>query len=189
MKIRIKDYRGSVVTGWKVPKTERQTGWAFIRLVRFYLRCKQHNLLTRNIVSIIKTFTEKLLQYTSTMGWIIKYPEVIPLVREIQNLKTEDLKEELVMEKMRLHQPATCSLCRCQLVYPAYIVYRKETEVVKQSSPVGVKCLHHIAGKLNNLITEMTIETDTTTVATAAETDIPVAVSAPVSKYTTLRLF
>lgn len=157
-KIRITDYKGSVIAGWKTPKTKRQAGYAFVRLIRFYRRCKEHNLLTKDIVSAIKRFTEAILKYTSALGWMIADPEIMSSLNEIKQLKIEELEEELVAEKMRTHTDAVCSMCKTRLVYPAYVVYRKGLTIVKKSNPIGIRCLYSISDKLNNLAQEMTIE-------------------------------
>jgi len=58
--IKIVNYRGSVVGRWSVPRTKRQVRYAVEKLLRLYFRCKSTNLLTRELLTVIKAYAERL---------------------------------------------------------------------------------------------------------------------------------
>jgi len=151
--IKIMNYRGSVVGRWSVPRTKRQVRYAVEKLLKLYFRCKSTNLLTRELLTAIKTYAERLWKMCVEL-FIVK-PEFVPLIQEILQAEPETYEEEIVMEKMRRHETKRCSLCGVRLVYPAYVVYRKGGVIVKESAPVGIFCLTEIAGKLRDLITRI----------------------------------
>jgi len=152
--ILIKNYKGSVVGSWHVPRTKRQTACAVRKLLRLYWRCKQADILTKGLFDVIKRYAEALYRLATEVFLI--NPELVPMLREVLSTKVEDLEDEVVVEKKRVHTNAVCSFCRTKLVYPAFIAYRKGSTVVRQSlSPVGIICLTRIKGRLNDLITEI----------------------------------
>lgn len=84
-------------------------------------------------------------------------PELVELLREVINAEIEEFEEEIVTEKKRVHEDAICSFCKVKLVYPAYVVYRRGNKIVKQSEPIGIFCLNNTIGKLNDLVTEISV--------------------------------
>lgn len=156
--IKIADYKGNVVARWKMPKTKKQFIWTIIKLVRFYYRCKEANLLTNDLISVLKKFLSLPVVQEKLPTVVVAYSEVATAVKEIKSLKHHEFEEKIVMEKIRKHESAICSLCQINLKYPAYIVYRKGLDVVKMSNCVGIFCLNKTVGKLNNLISSISIE-------------------------------
>lgn len=149
------NYKGNVVARWKAPRTKRQVIYAIKKLLKFYYRCKASGLLTKQLVEAIKKYGAILHDMAGVK--LLAYGELALGLQEIARLKIEDLEEEIVTEKERKHEDAICSLCRTRLVYPAYIVYRKGLDVVKTSEPVGIRCLHRMVGRINDLITELSV--------------------------------
>ena len=84
-------------------------------------------------------------------------PELLELLREIINAEIEEFEEEIVTEKKRVHEDAICSFCKVKLVYPAYVIYRRGNQIVKQSEPIGIFCLNNTIGKLNDLVIEISV--------------------------------
>ena len=84
-------------------------------------------------------------------------PELVELLREVINAEIEEFEEEIVTEKKRVHEDAICSFCKVKLVYPAYVIYRRGNQIVKQSEPIGIFCLNNTIGKLNDLVTEISV--------------------------------
>lgn len=156
MKIKISDYKGNVVTRWKVPRTKRQLTWTAIKLVRLYYRCKETGLLTNELISVLKEFIETMKG--RLVAVTVAHPEIAKGINEIRNLTPHDLEEEIILEKIREHRGEVCSLCGTDLRFPAFIAYRKGLQVIKYSRPVGIFCLKGTVGKLRNLISSMTIE-------------------------------
>lgn len=153
--IKIQNYKGQVVAGWKAPKTKRQAGYAVEKLMKLFIRCKESNLLTKELTTAIKKYAEALFELAQVKAWFIAKPWLLAVLNELREIKIEDLQEEIVAEKIREHQNAICSLCKVKLKYPAFVVYRKGTQIVKVSSPVGIFCLKSMHQKLNDLVTEI----------------------------------
>jgi hypothetical protein len=151
--IKIVNYKGSVVHSWKAPKNRRGCKAQIRKLLRLYWRCKQTNLLTKELFAAIKSYAEAL--YKLAIEVFIVEPELASLLKEVMSTTIEDFEEEIVAEKMRVHENQKCSFCRTKLVYPAYVVYRKGLEIVKTSAPIGIHCLRSLAGKLNDLVVEI----------------------------------
>lgn len=153
--IKIQNYKGQVIAGWKAPKTKKQAGYAVEKLMKLFIRCRDCGLLTRELATAIKSYAEALLELAQVKAWLIAKPWLVDALRDLRAIKIEDMQEEIVVEKMRKHTQAVCSLCKIPLKYPAYIVYRKGTEIVKVSQSVGIFCLKSLCGKLNDLVTEI----------------------------------
>jgi len=151
--IKIVNYKGSVVHSWKAPKNRRGCKAQIRKLLRLYWRCKQTNLLTKELFAAIKSYAEAL--YKLAIEVFIVEPELASLLKEVMSTTIEEFEEEIVAEKMRVHENQKCSFCRTKLVYPAYVVYRKGLEIVKKSDPIGIYCLKSLAGKLNDLVVEI----------------------------------
>ena len=151
--IKIVNYKGSVVHSWKAPKNRRGCKAQIRKLLRLYWRCKQTNLLTKELFAAIKNYAEAL--YKLAIEVFIVEPELASLLKEVMSTTIEDFEEEIVAEKMRVHENQKCSFCRTKLVYPAYVVYRKGLNIVKTSAPIGIHCLRSLAGKLNDLVVEI----------------------------------
>jgi hypothetical protein len=159
MVLKLRDYKGSVATQWKTPRTAKQLVASIKKLVKFYFRCKESHLLTPDIVDALKTYAIKLDEYAFfVLVARRKTPELFSVLEEMKALVAEDLTAEVVEEKVRQHEPRVCSICRVPLVYPAYIVWRKGLEVVKQSAPIGIMCLNARKAKLQNLIAEIDVQ-------------------------------
>jgi len=168
--VKIVNYKGSVVHSWKAPKSKRGCKGQIRKLLRLYYRCKQTNLLTKELLTAIKNYAEVL--YKLAVEIFLIEPEMTTILREVLSTKIEDFEEEIVAEKMRVHENQNCSFCGTKLVYPAYVVFRKNTEVVKISKPVGIQCLKSLAGKLNDLVTEIRVNFQ-----------MPVSISKPETDY------
>ncbi len=153
------NYKGNVVASWKIPKTPRQVAGQMFKLVKLYYRCKEKNLLTKDIITLIKRYAETLFKYAETTVCLIKYPELAKALREIIATKEEEYEEEIVAEKIRRHILEKCSLCNTELKYPAYVVYKKGQREIKVSAPIGIFCLTRLVGKLNDLITKIEVNT------------------------------
>lgn len=154
--IKITNYKGNVTHAWRVPKTKRQTAGQMKKLLKLFYRCKTQNLLTKELIEVIKKYADTLSKIATEV--FIVNPELIELFKEIKNYNAEDLKEEIVAEKKRVHENQKCSLCTTKLVYPAYVVYRKNTEIVKISTPIGIFCLKALYRKLNDLVVDIKAE-------------------------------
>lgn len=151
--VKVTTYRGSVSARWRAPKTKRGVTGQMEKLLKLYHRCRQNGLLTRDMLAAIKNYASALKKLATAL-FVVK-PELFALLGEIENTKPEDLEEEIVAEKVREHRRAVCSFCKVDLVYPAYVVYRRGTEVVRVSEPVGIQCLKGLYGKLNDLAVEI----------------------------------
>ncbi len=153
--IKVQNYKGQVVAGWRAPKNQRQAGYAVEKLLKLYTRCKQSNLLTKDLTQAIKNYADALSELAQVKAWFIAKPWLFTILNELRAIRVEHLEEEIVTEKIREHQNAICSFCKVKLRYPAFVVYRKGTQVVKISNPVGIFCLKSLHGKLNDLVTEI----------------------------------
>lgn len=157
-KIKIVDYKGNVIDKWMYPKTEKDYIKSIVNLARFYYRCKKSKLLTNEIISFMKEFLETVQKKVTVA--MITHPEIITAIKEIKELTPHGYQEEWVIEKIRKHKLANCSLCTTHLKYPAFVVYRSGNKIVQMSEPVGIFCLKKTMGKLQNLITNIKIETE-----------------------------
>lgn len=156
MKVQILNYKGNVVANWRVPKTRRQLTWTAVKLVRLYYRCKESGLLTNELIQVMQEFLEAFKD--KLLAVAVAHPEIARGIKEIRSLRLHDLEEEIITEKVRRHEQAVCSLCRTNLRYPAYVVYRKGLEIVRVSNPVGIFCLKATAGKLKDLIVQVKVD-------------------------------
>ncbi len=149
---KLQSYKGAITASWKVPRTNRQIIGAIKRLIKFYFRCKQAKFLTAEALDAIKKYAAKLQELGfEALSGLVKYPELKSLLADIQSEKPPEFMSEVVEEKMRTHEKSICSLCKVPLVYPAYIVWRRGTEIVDKSAPIGIICLKNRIRKLNDL--------------------------------------
>jgi hypothetical protein len=150
--IKLMNYKGAVAANWRVPQTRRQIVANAKKLIKFYYRCKEAHFLTPEVLASLQAYAGALQDLAFIMVQaLVKYPELTAVLEEIKTEKPSDLTHELVEEKMRQKETAFCSVCRVPLVYPAYIVWRKDAEIVKRSSPIGIMCLNSRVKKLNDL--------------------------------------
>jgi hypothetical protein len=157
---KLMSYKGSVAGVWRVPTTSRQLVGSIKKVIKFYYRCKESHLLTPELVKTLKSYAATLWDYSFLLViGSLKHNEIYKVLEEIKNLdENMDLTAEIVEEKFRKHEKQACSLCRTELVYPAYIVWRKGAEIVKQSPPIGIVCLNSRINKLNDLTIALKIE-------------------------------
>jgi len=146
--IRVVDYKGNLLSSFRIPKTGKDIYKAMVALARLYERAKKYNFLTRDLFIAIKTYAEALYTRENALHIALKFPTFLKHFREILDTPVEEFEEEIIYGKVREREDTYCSICNTQLVYPAYIVFKKEGKEVKRSSPIGIKCLNRMAEKL-----------------------------------------
>ena len=154
--IKVVDYKGNLISQFKMPERKRDFLKAMISLARLYERAKKHNFLTRDLFIAIKTYAEALYNRKDVLYLALRFPVLLKHFREILNTQPENFEEEIIYGKVREHKNASCSICRVQLVYPAYIVFKKKGIEVKRSAPIGIKCLNSLSEKLIELAEKIT---------------------------------
>lgn len=156
--VKVVDYKGNIIAQLKKPKTKGAIVKLALNLVRLYERAKKMNFLTKDLFHAIKNLAETILSMNNLLYLILRHPYIAKTLKEIINTQIQDLEEEIVFYgKVREHQRKTCSVCGCKLVYPAFIVYKKDGKEVKRSEPIGIKCLNFTTDKIWNLIEEVKI--------------------------------
>jgi len=146
--IKIIDYKGNLLSAFKLPKTGKDAYKAIVALVRLYERAKKYSFLTKDLFIAIKTYAEALYTRESALRIALKSPVLLKHFKEILDTPIEEFEEEIIYGKVREREDTYCSICSVQLVYPAYVVFKKEGKEVKRSAPIGIKCLNRIAKKL-----------------------------------------
>lgn len=145
-------YKGAVMGRWKAPRTRRQTLGSMKKLIRFYYRCKQSNILTTEMAGCVKDCARALIRLSELMGI-----QDIELEGELTRISLLDTAVEAagiteVSEKVREHAGKEyCSICTTKLVYPAYVIKRHGVHIISKSRPVGIICLNNAYGKLKDL--------------------------------------
>ena len=154
--IKIRDYKGNLISQFKMPERKRDFLKAMISLARLYERAKRHNFLTKDLFIAIKTYAEALYNRKDALHLALKFPVLLKHFKEILNTQPENFEEEIIYGKVREHENAFCSICKVQLVYPAYVVFKKGGVEVKRSAPIGIKCLNSLSEKLIELAEKIT---------------------------------
>jgi len=154
--IKVVDYKGNLISQFRMPERKRDFLKAMISLARLYERAKRHNFLTKDLFIAIKTYAEALYNRKDVLYLALRFPVLLKHFREILNTQPENFEEEIIYGKVREHKNASCSICRVQLVYPAYIVFKKKGIEVKRSAPIGIKCLNSLSEKLIELAEKIT---------------------------------
>lgn len=150
-RIKIVDYKGKSID-FKPPKKKSDFYKTLVSLARLYERAKSNNFLTKDLFLAIKAYAQALYNVRDALFIAFKNPPLLRRLKEIVNSDPEDLKEEVIYGKVRVHENRTCSVCGCYLVYPAYIVFKKDGREIRRSNPVGIKCLNHMVKKLHDLV-------------------------------------
>jgi hypothetical protein len=154
--IKIVDYKGKTVGKLKYPKSKKEKFDLIVNLLRLYERAKKYGFLTKSLFLAIK----KLALASKEAGFhlsLFRYPVLIKHFNEILKLEPENLEEEIVYGKVREHEHERCHVCGIELVYPAYIVFKKNGKEVKKSESIGIKCLNHLEENILNLVEEIEI--------------------------------
>lgn len=153
---RLKQYKGSLLsTKWKVPKSKRQFSYALNRVIKLYYAMESRNLFYPQLVSavkkvaiyfkiyIIKNRPDKMLYYLTELDKIINFEPPFVFDR---------------IEKVRVKESKRCSVCRCALNYPAYLIYRTNEGVEIKSEATGIFCLEQLHGYIDNFKDNLEIE-------------------------------
>lgn len=154
--IKIVNYKGKSID-LRPPEKRSDFYRTLIALARLYERARRENFLTKELFSAIKSYAEILYNTKDAVIIMLKNPPIFRVIREIINTDPENLEEEVIYGKVRVHEYRDCSVCGTHLVYPAYIVFKKDGTEVKRSNPIGIKCLNSIVKKLNDLVEEIRI--------------------------------
>lgn len=153
--IKIVDYKGKI-TGLKLPKSKKMSLKLFVDLLRLYERAKRHNFLTKSLFTAMKRLALTLKEKGYVIA-ILKYPALARHFVELIETPVEEFEEEIVYGKVREHALGKCSVCGVELVYPAYIVYKKNGVEIKRSNSIGIKCLNSVEKSLIDLVEEINI--------------------------------
>ncbi|PMP94043.1 MAG: hypothetical protein C0169_07025, partial [Thermodesulfobacterium geofontis] len=154
--IKVVNYKGKITEKIKFPKTKKEKFNFLINLLRLYERAKKYHFLTKDLFLTIK----KLAEISKEAGFhitLFKNPVLVKHFLEILDASPENLEEEIVYGKVRERETEICHVCGCNLVYPAYIVYKQGNQEVKKSNSIGIKCLNSLEQTLKDLIEEIEI--------------------------------
>ena len=154
--IKIVDYEGKI-TGLKLPKSKKMSLKLFVDLLRLYERAKRHNFLTKSLFTAMKRLALTLKEKGYVIA-ILKYPALARHFVELIETPVEEFEEEVIYGKIREHAYERCNVCGVDLVYPAYIVFKKDEIEIKKSNPIGIKCLNNIEKSLIDLIKKIDID-------------------------------
>lgn len=155
IRLEYEDYKGRKSI-WSFPRTPKEAVRTIKKFIEFYYRCKRGKLLYRGLVETLKMCAEQLIDLMSV--YLIAEPRYITIFEEILNAKPINAEAEFVEEKERIRgKKERCCVCGTDLVYPAYVVYRKGFEIVDRSAPVGIRCLNNRREQLENLAKEIKI--------------------------------
>lgn len=159
--IKIVNYKGKITHKIKFPENKKEATALVINLMRLYERAKEHHFLTKDLFNAIKSLA-LVIKKAGYHLYLFKYPVLLKHFSELLNAKPENLTEEIIYGKVREREHATCHVCRCSLVYPAYIVFKdSEGKEVKRSKSIGIKCLNSTYENLLELIEKIELNIDT----------------------------
>ena len=173
--IKIIDYKGNLLSAFRPPRNSKDAYKAMIALARLYERAKKNNFLTKDLFTAIKTYAHALYNKESALRLALKSPALLKHIKEIMNTPIEEFEEEIIYGKVREKKDAFCAICRVHLVYPAYVVFKKDGREIKRSNAIGIKCLNQLAErllehaqivqgthrkKLNNLVEKIEVKWD-----------------------------
>jgi len=154
--IKVVNYKGKITEKIKFPKTKKEKFNFLVNLLRLYERAKKYHFLTKDLFLTIK----KLAEVSKEAGFhitLFKNPVLVKHFLEILDASPENLEEEIVYGKVRERETEICHVCGCNLVYPAYIVYKQGNQEVKKSNSIGIKCLNSLEQTLKDLIEKIEI--------------------------------
>jgi len=155
--IKVVNYKGKEIK-LKAPKRKSDYVTLSVSLCRLYERAKTGGFLTRDLLEAMKKLANAIVQSTVSLHLLIKNPPVLRALKRITLTQIENgIEEEIIYGKIREHERETCRVCGCDLVYPAYIAQKKGEEIIKISEPIGIKCLNHIKGKIEDIVREIKI--------------------------------
>lgn len=153
---RLKLYSGSLLSSrWKVPKSKRQFSHALNRVIKLFYAMQNRNLYYPQLVNaikqvaiyfklyIIKHRPDKMLYYLTELDTIINFEPPYVFDR---------------IEKVRVKENKRCSVCRCNLTYPAYLIYRTNEGIEIQSEATGIFCLEQLHGYIQNFKDSIEVE-------------------------------
>lgn len=155
IKLEHEDYKGRKSV-WTFPRTPKEAIRTIKKFIEFYYRCKRGKLLYRSLVETLKMCAEQLIDLMA--AYLIADPKYLSVLEEILKAEPINAESEFVEEKERIRgKKEKCCVCSTDLVYPAYVVYRKGFEIVDRSAPVGIRCLNNRKEQLENLTKEIKI--------------------------------
>ncbi len=153
---KLKQYKGSLLsTRWKVPHSKRQFSHALNRVLKLYYSMLNRQLFYPDLVNavkqvaiyfrlyIIKNRPDKMLYYLTELQSIIDFEPPFEFDR---------------IEKVRIKENKRCSVCRCNLVYPAYLIYRTGNSIEVRSDPTGIFCLQQLHGYIEDFKDSLKLE-------------------------------
>lgn len=155
---KIKNYKGNVIARWKwdIPRNEKEAIVMIRKALRLFYRAKDGGFLITDLLNSLKKYLDFTTHKASAL--LVAYPEIILGVREVKNYNIDDKTYEVIQEKVRKKEIVSCSLCRTKLRWPAYVVERKNEQIVSISNPIGIRCLNGFIGKLRDLVTTFDIQ-------------------------------
>lgn len=155
--VKVVNYKGNILTQLRKPRKKSDLVKTVIGVARLYERAINQNFLTKDLLTALKTLASVLLENMNTLYLIAKQPYILKTLKNILKTKEENYQEEIIYGKIRLHEKRFCSICRVHLVYPAYVVYKKNGIEVERSKPIGIKCLNSSIKKIYDLVEHIEI--------------------------------
>jgi len=170
---KLKDFKGKIASKWLVPTTYRKWVAGANKLLKLHYRLINTGLLWPNLVqqlqaAIVAWGTIGIAKYKAKINpqYFTEFDEIkkfnitqfIAFQKNILSLLGNDKVETFVEETRERKKGLRCHFCRCQLVFPAYVVHRVAGEEVQRSESVGIICLHHVHGKLQKLLEKQELQ-------------------------------
>ena len=158
-------YRGAIrVSRWAVPASRQHCHGMMMSLGYFWERIKVAELYWPDLIVELQEMVRPMRELLASFdGQATKQSRLLQrrralfdfafydLLQEIENFQLAEGYAEARLE-IRYHEPANCSLCGVDLIWPAHIRYANG----KMSASIGVQCLEHCLGQLEVLVKALT---------------------------------